>query len=203
MVWHFEKECIAFFPVLQTAVACEPIVTWSSRRSTLLSCFHVFVLWPKAWYLSCFILHKHSQGSRNKCNLKSSPLINGLSSLIIFVLSKCLCTHILIPLIYLHLLCPIFYIFSEKCLHVYGERNKHAKRMERERANWMNWMIMQRTQSFFENSFSALRLAIILLTSTLSLRRYKSPSCWFQAKASVVRNCQLKCPIDAFCSFPW
>lgn len=42
-------------------------------------------------FLFCFILHKHSQGSRNKCNLKSSPLINGLSSLIIFVSSKRLC----------------------------------------------------------------------------------------------------------------
>lgn len=160
-------------------------VTWSSRRSTLLSWFHVLVLWPKAWYLFCFILHKHSQGSRNKCNLKSSPLINGLSSLIIFALSKRLC---------------ILTYWSRWSIYIFSAQYFTSSLRQ---ANWMNWMIMQRTQSFFENSFSALRLVILLLTSTLLLRRYKSPSCWFQAKASVVRNCQLKCPIDAFCSFPW
>lgn len=175
MVWHFEKECVAFFPVLQTAVACEPIVTWSSRRSTLLSCFHVLVLWPKAWYLSCFILHKHSQGTRNKCNLKSSPLINGLSSLIIFVLSKRLCTHILIPLIFLHLLCPIFYIFSEKCLHVYGERNKHAKRMERERESELEELddYAKNTKLFWKLIFSSASCYyfIVLHTFTATVQK--------------------------------
>lgn len=154
MVWHFEKECIAFFPVLQTAVACEPIVTWSSRRSTLLSCFHVLVLWPKAWYLSCFILHKHSQGARNKCNLKSCPLINGLSSLIIFVLSKRLCTHILIPLIFLHLLWEML-----ACIRRKKQTCKMDGERERERTGWIGWLCKEH-KAFLKTHF---QLCVLLL----------------------------------------
>lgn len=61
---------------------------------------------------------------------------------------------------------------------------------------------MQRTPGPFGKSFSARRPVIILWTSTLLLWRYKSRSCWFQAKASAVCNCQLKSPIDVFCSSP-